>query len=181
MNQGERLVLDCLIHRKLEKSIDDYIKDHTLCSKSVTKAKRLEENYKMVFKSALKHLGNTFKKNKKSKKSKSDDSSFYDHYFGNLAIGQGLPIETFFHPNKKMKAQSKKNLPNQKTMNSKYLDSLLSSSVFCVDLEQFLDQHFIENYTSRRRKKIDNLVEKLRKKFLLSDVQDRLTELTDYL
>jgi len=104
LNDGEQLVLDCLIHRKLERGLEDYIKDNSLCSKSATKTKRLEENYKMVFKSALKHLGNTFKKNKKSKKTKSDDTSFYDHYFGNLASGQGLPIETFFHPNKKMKA-----------------------------------------------------------------------------
>lgn len=80
-----------------------------------------------------------------------------------------------------MKGSNKKCIPNQKTMNSKYLDNLLSSPLFRQDLDIFLDMNFLCNYTSRRRKKIDNLVEKLKKKFLLTDEQDSLSELTDYL
>ena len=73
-----------------------------------------------------------------------------------------------------------KGFPNQKTMNSKYLDNLLSSERFRQDLDLFLDMNFLPNYTDRRRKKIDNLVDKLRKKFL-DNGDSSLTDLRNYL
>lgn len=94
------MVLDCLIRRKLKIAVDDYVTNYQNIDYGLLKVKRLEENYKMVFKSALKHLGNMFKKTKKSKKGKADDTGFYEHYFGEIAREQGVPLETFFHPNK---------------------------------------------------------------------------------
>lgn len=100
LNKGEKLVLDCLIRRKLKIGVDDYVNNYQNIDYGLLKVKRLEENYKMVFKSALKHLGNMFKKTKKGKKGKADDTGFYEHYFGNIADEHGVPLETFFHPNK---------------------------------------------------------------------------------
>ena len=70
-------------------------------------------------------------------------------------------------------------MPNQKTMNSKYLENLLSSRLFREDIKKYLEELFIDNYNERRRKKIDNLVDKLRKKFL--NLPDSYQPLKDYL
>jgi len=64
-------------------------------------------------------------------------------------------------------------------MNSRYLENLLSSGVFRDDLTNYLEDQFISNYNERRRKKIDNLVDKLRKKFL--ETSNSFHLLKDYL
>lgn len=167
--RGEFLILDCLMRRKLKIGAESYVRDAASVDYGLLKVKRLEENYKMVFKSALKHMGAVFKCKKKGKKARAEDTSFYEHYFGETARTRGIPIEAFFHPNKKLKGNGpKKGVPNQKTMNSKYLENLLSSQLFREDLKAFLEKLFVENYNDRRRKKIDNLIDKLRKKFLES-------------
>lgn len=79
-----------------------------------------------------------------------------------------------------MKNGAKSKFPNQKTMNSKYLDNLLKSRKFREDLALFLDLHFLPNYTERRRKKIDNLVDKLKKKFI-EDKNKSLSDMRNYL
>jgi len=100
LTKGEFLILDCLMKRKLKIGTDEYVQDSSSVDYGVLKVKRLEENYKMVFKSALKHIGNIFKKKRKGKKSKSEDSNFYEHYFAEVSKRRGIPIEAFFHPNK---------------------------------------------------------------------------------
>ena len=80
---------------------------------------------------------------------------------------------------RKLKANSSKNCSNnQKTMNSTYLENLLSSEKFRQGLETYLTTDFIRGYKQRRRKKIDNFIEKLKKDNFFN--QD-LTKLTDYL
>jgi len=54
---------------------------------------------------------------------------------------------------------------NQKTMNSKYLENLMSSPKFCKDLIEFLENKFIRQYEEKRSKKIENLVDRIKKKF----------------
>jgi len=54
---------------------------------------------------------------------------------------------------------------NQKTMNSKYLENLMSSQKFCKDLIEFLENKFIRQYEEKRSKKIENLVDRIKKKF----------------
>ena len=101
LSQGERMVLDCLIKRKLKIGLEEYVMSYQSIDYGLLKVKRLEENYKMVFKSALKHLGNLFKKKRKGKKAvKNDDNGFYEYYFSSVARELGVPLEAFYHPNK---------------------------------------------------------------------------------
>jgi hypothetical protein len=48
-------------------------------------------------------------------------------------------------------------------MNSTYLENLLSSEKFRSGLESYLNTDFIRGYKMRRRKKIDNFIDKLKK------------------
>ena len=95
----EKIILDCLIKRKLGFDINEYIKCKGVLSEGAVKCKRLEENYKMVFKGALKYLSANFKEKKSKKKTKAEDIAFYQYYFADVA-NEHNPIETFYHPNK---------------------------------------------------------------------------------
>jgi hypothetical protein len=99
IRKEEQIILDCLIKRKLGFDIHEYIKCKGNLKEGAVKCKRLEENYKMVFKGALKYLSGTFKEKKGKKKSKAEDIAFYQHYFGSV-VNDSNPLETFFHPNK---------------------------------------------------------------------------------
>lgn len=63
-------------------------------------------------------------------------------------------------------------------MNSTYLENLLSSEKFRQGLEIYLNTDFIKGYKMRRRKKIDNFIEKLKKDKAMSQNH---TKLADYL
>lgn len=100
ITREEQIILDCLIKRKLGFDILEYIKCKGVLKEGQVKCKRLEENYKMVFKGALKYLSSNFKEKKgKKKSSKAEDIAFYQHYFGQVA-NDSNPLETFYHPNK---------------------------------------------------------------------------------
>lgn len=185
VRKEEQIILNCLIKRKLGFDILEYIRVKGVVKEGAVKCKRLEENYKMVFKGALKYLSSNFKEKKAKKKTKAEDIAFYQHYFGSVA-NDSNPLEAFFHPNKyhqinarKLKANSAKNANNnQKTMNSTYLENLLSSERFRNGLEQYLNTDFINGYKMRRRKKIDNFIDKIKKENFFN--QD-LVKLTNYL
>jgi hypothetical protein len=59
-------------------------------------------------------------------------------------------------------------------MNSTYLENLLSSERFRAGLETYLNTDFIKGYKMRRRKKIDNFIDKLKKDKELSTNSDKL-------
>lgn len=99
LRSEEQIILNCLIRRKLGFDIHEYIKCKGNLKEGAVKCKRLEENYKMVFKGALKYLSANFKERKSKKKSKAEDIAFYQYYFGSVA-NDSNPLETFFHPNK---------------------------------------------------------------------------------
>lgn len=61
-------------------------------------------------------------------------------------------------------------------MNSTYLENLLSSEKFRQGLEKYLKEDFIKGYENRRRKKIDNFIDKLRKDSFLSNNSDELSK-----
>lgn len=99
ITKEEQIILNCLIKRKLGFDILEYIKCKGMLKEGQVKCKRLEENYKMVFKGALKYLSSNFKEKKGKKKSKAEDIAFYQYYFGQVATDSN-PLETFYHPNK---------------------------------------------------------------------------------
>ena len=81
LNSNNILIIDGLMRRKLKCSLNAYVKSNGVINYNLLKAKRLEENYKMVFKSAFKVLSSKFRKISKGKRSKSDEASFYNYYF----------------------------------------------------------------------------------------------------
>lgn len=99
ITKEEQIILNCLIKRKLGFDILEYIKCKGVLKEGQVKCKRLEENYKMVFKGALKYLSSNFKEKKGKKKSKAEDIAFYQYYFGQV-VTDSNPLETFYHPNK---------------------------------------------------------------------------------
>lgn len=99
IKKEEQIILNCLIKRKLGFDILEYIRVKGVIKEGAVKCKRLEENYKMVFKGALKYLSSNFKEKKAKKKTKAEDIAFYQHYFGQVA-NDSNPLETFYHPNK---------------------------------------------------------------------------------
>lgn len=86
--------------RKLGCDVKTYIDKNGKISSSDSKGKRLEENYKMIFKSAFKALSSRFRTQTKGKRSKSDETSFYNYYFNCENSDTSIPIESFFHPNR---------------------------------------------------------------------------------
>lgn len=180
LHQEHFIILDCLMRRKLKCGVIDYVQLNEHINVEHLKSKRLEENYKMVFKSAFKALSSKFRTISKGKRSKSDEASFYNYYFSDSTQNGQLPLESFFHPNKKLKNINSVTKANQKTMNSKYLDNLLISAKFSDDLINYLDFKFVQNYEEKRMKKIQNFVDKIEKKFLI-DNATKHAELKDYL
>ena len=63
-------------------------------------------------------------------------------------------------------------------MNSTYLENLLSSDRFREGLETYLNLDFIKGYKLRRKKKIENFIEKLKKDNFFNQ---NLEKLTNYL
>lgn len=61
-------------------------------------------------------------------------------------------------------------------MNSTYLENLLSSEKFRVGLETYLNTDFVKGYKMRRRKKIDNFIEKLKKDKSMSQNHQKLAD-----
>lgn len=174
------LVLDCLMKRKLGCSVADYIRNIDTLKCASLKGKRLEENYKMIFKSAFKHLSSRFRISTKGKRSKSDEASFYAYYFSEKSDTVDIPLESFFHPNRKLKSIAGKAGANQKTMNSKYLENLMTSKKFCSDLMDYLDKKFVSSYEDKRLVKIESFVDKVKTKFLEVETPN-LEELKYYL
>lgn len=124
-----------------------------------SKAKRLEENYKLVFKKALKYLLRKFKRHHEVRGKKSDlELGFYKHYFEEAFKKDGVEEEMGLDPNSSnFKSQS---LFNPKTINSKYVTNVLKSKLFLQNFQDFLGNHFMTDYNKSREYKIQKVVEK---------------------
>lgn len=158
--------------RKLNCSLNSYINHQAASNVLSQKGKRLEENYKMVFKSAFKQMSSRFRIFTKGKRSITDQASFYQYYFSDISDNVTIPLESFFHPNRKIKDSDQKSSAHQKTMNSRYLENLMVSTKFCDDLISYLETSFVSAYAEKRVLKIHNFIEKLTKKFFSNSQVD---------
>lgn len=124
-----------------------------------SKPKRLEENYKLVFKKALKYLIKKFKKSNDVRGKKSDlELQFYKFYFEEAFKKEGLEEEMgTVQTSKGFKGQT---LFNPKTINSRYITNIMKSDVFKTHFEDFLEHYFILDYSKSREFKIQKVVEK---------------------
>lgn len=123
-------------------------------------AKRNEENFKCVFKYAIKFLKKEFRINNSSFKFRKQikdlknqylvELAFYIHYFGEIADDLGCSIFNFFHPGGNTKDESfirllDDNKQRPKTINKDYIEKIKKSAKFMSDFKDYLNNTFIRS------------------------------------
>lgn len=145
-------------HDKLTK-IAELINSH----KSAYKHKRNEENYKLVFKKAIKHLTKTYKKN--FPETRGDKKKlllgFYKHYFRDDFIKLGLEREYELprHDENKLVENFSSLIYNPKTVNPKYISMVALSKTFITDFLAYINDHFMQDYTRSRYNKVERILD----------------------
>lgn len=136
--------------------------------------KRPEENYKYIFKKCLKKLKNKVGEKLDIKLCKKEEFEriFYEHYFKDIAIKEGLKIECFYQPrnnnnasnldleenrcsrknSKKTIQVSKKDIP--KTISCCYIQNISKSREFLDDFFDYLNNHLMNDHLANIDKKI---------------------------
>jgi len=171
INCLERCILEGIIEKKKVK------KDN-----AKNRKKREEEKQKLFFKGVLKYteqefFADTLQSKKKVRRKQLDRSAYYDYYWGEAARNNGLDISNFYHPNKRIStgkttAQiiSAQN-PGLKTLNTTYIELILSSSRFRAATVYYLNSVFIQEALKSRAKKIAKMMAKLQSVALQSVTQ----------
>jgi DNA-dependent RNA polymerase auxiliary subunit epsilon len=164
LSLDEKYILSSLVKRKFGitvqiKETNRKIADVINVQKEMAKSKRLEENYKLVFKKALKYLMKKFKKIGDVKAKKTDlEHQFYSAYFEEVFKRENLESEMGIrYEGKTFKGQA---LFNPKTINTKYVSNIMKSNRFHTDFTEFLEHHFLDDYKKTRQFKIQKVVEK---------------------
>ena len=133
--------------------------------------KREEEKQKFFFKGVLKYTESKFfgidtnqKKRMKKKQLKKED--YYDYYWGEIAKDQNVDLSNFFHPNKKISGKTNTQIssaqnPGLKSLNTTYIDLILSSDKFRNDTIDYLETVFLKESRTSRTQKIYKLISKL--------------------
>lgn len=136
------------------------------CHKSSYKHKRNEENYKLVFKKAIKHLTRSLKKDHPEIKSdkKKLMLAFYKRYFKEDFVKKGLDKEYDLPRNDQEKLANNfaSLIYNPKTVNPKYISMVANSRSFIDDVVGFLNDHFMKNYLKSRYFKVERILDNCR-------------------
>ena len=115
--------------------------------------KRLEEQIKMVYKRCIKYLKRNFKRKIRSISYKKYlDLAFYNHYFGEVAREESMPIERFFTPGSKSQFFKVK-----ANFTYDFLEHTKKSPIFVADVEEYLDKNFELQFAKDNRQKIKKL------------------------
>mmetsp|Transcript_23294 Transcript_23294/g.20178 ORF Transcript_23294/g.20178 Transcript_23294/m.20178 type:complete len:311 (+) Transcript_23294:281-1213(+) len=163
MTIPERAIVDAIVAKKKKNG------ESKNCKK--TNKKREEEKQKLFFKGALKFSEKLFFKNelaqkKKIRRKQLDRDAYYEYYWGDVARENNVDISNFFHPNKKntskTNAQNSSALnPGLKSLNTTYIDLILSSDKFKDDTFYYLEQVFAQEYNKSIQQKIYKMLLKL--------------------
>lgn len=168
LNANELEILSAVVSKKfkISFSISDPLETIAMLintHKSSYKHKRNEENYKLIFKKAIKYMTKRLKKiNHDYIKDKNKLlNAFYRKYFegpfitsdiaqqnpGLLSNDPGVVAKTFnglvFNP---------------KTVNPKYINMVAKSSLFLQDLSEFINNHFFKEYVKTRYTKVERIL-----------------------
>lgn len=133
------------------------------CHKSSYKHKRNEENYKLVFKKAIKHLTRNFKK--KFPEVKGDKKKlllgFYRYYFRDDFIKLGLDREYELprHDENKLTENFNSLIYNPKTVNPKYISMVAHSKPFVADVVKYINEEFMNDYMRSRYTKVERILD----------------------
>lgn len=165
LTSDEKLILQSLLKRKFNIEIDykwqnEKIVETMNKDSANAKTKRLEENYKLVFKKGLKFQLNAFKKTNRLRCKKSElELQFFDHYFKRVCEANGETMESFLMAPQGSK-NTTSNLFNPRTINSKYVSNVSKSELFLEHFTQYLNNDFIEDYHKTVEFKINKVIEK---------------------
>lgn len=123
------------------------------------KGKRLEEQYKLVFKRGFKRIFDTFKtRNNLVYKKHEAEKQFYESYFQESF--ERLGIKFSYSKQRRNKSSTAVPLFNPRTINASYVESVLSSAKFEKEFEDYVDNIFVREYTRTRESKICRIAEK---------------------
>ena len=121
--------------------------------------KRLEEEFKFIFKRSIKFLKNNFKIKNPLLKKNSINQNFYLFYFKNLADKLKLPLNYFSFEDSKFKRQKYK-IKCHKTINRNYRNLILKSKLFSKDFKNYLDNFILLEFEKDILHKLNKIFEK---------------------
>ena len=184
MTNSELSILSSFVFKKCRVSFEisekkskiaDLINKH----KTAYKHKRNEENYKLIFKKAIKYLT---KKLKIGKPELEKDKTtllvgFYDTYFRKEFEKAGLDktLELDSKDIKKLVANFSSKIYNPKTVNPKYIGIVAHSRSFIDEVVTYLNDVFFKEYSRNRYYKLDRILSTC--KDPIGNNQDRIEHL----
>ena len=126
--------------------------------------KKTEDGLKFVFKKAIRELKKEYKTQimPPGSKLKTEvlDSSFYEHYFGEISTQFNIPLESFFH----FRSWKRRNSPFiPKSITKKYISHLKLNPDFIEKIRFFLNSKFINSFRVFNSKKIRTMIIKWEK------------------
>lgn len=123
--------------------------------------KKNEDGLKFVFKKAIKHMKNEFKKahglNGHTLSIDEFDMRFYSHFFGAVAEREGIPLLCFYHF-RNWKKRTSALIP--KSITKRYLALLKKNEGFMRSVREYLDTRFMREFQSFNSNKIRHLIVK---------------------
>ena len=165
LNKEQRFTLGSLVLRKFGIKVNPMCGSATVAEtinsqRDNSRTKRLEENYKLVFKKALKYLLRKYKRVNTIKGKKSElEHQFYKFYFEALFKKEGIDKELDIRIDGRGNFNGH-SLFNPKTINSKYVISIMKSQTFYDHFLDFLENCFVADYNRTREFKIQKVIEK---------------------
>jgi hypothetical protein len=173
--QGQVSAVDFSGLTSLEAAVVNAIlqkKDVGQANKKQKGKKREEEKQKFFFKGVLKFTESKFfgtdsTQKKRTKKKALKREAYYEYYWGEVAKENNIDLSNFFHPNKRLSSGkttaqiSSAHNPGLKSLNTTYIDLILSSDKFRADTIDYLNTVFLQETRNSRGKKINKLLTKL--------------------
>lgn len=125
------------------------------------KKKRVEENYKLVFKRTLRHLLNNFRDKIRRKMGKYElEQEFYNYYFREDFEREKLQDYFKITKEQKQSTAGENYLFNPKTINTKYVTTIMKSKLFRMDFLSYLNGEFEREYLISMMSKITKVLQK---------------------
>lgn len=182
LKSDELIILSCLLYKKCkivfsQTDSADKIAELINSHKTAYKHKRNEENYKLVFKKAIKHLARKLKQEDPSANSKERHRAvwaFFLRYFypyvnseitGQVLGLQGIDAEEWTRLAVFKQAKDSRVLDafaavvyNPKTVNPKYISNVSQSKRFLEEVILYLNNAFMKEYRKSRYSKIERIL-----------------------
>jgi len=179
LSNSEMTILLALFSKKCKvvvssKESKEKIAERLNSHKASYKHKRNEENYKLVFKKAVKHLA---KKMKQEHPRLAKDKTllvkeFYFKYFREDFHRVGLDVQLGLdYPREDDDVICEKfgsTIFNPKTVNPKYISTVANSSSFIEDVITYLNNHFFREYSKNRYAKVERILQRCHETILFN-------------